>query len=115
MMFSVSRKQRASMAQDGAAEEQMHAGKYPAHMGDPNMFPVATWDRGGDGGGTKYVMTDTEPYPLHTSSVLTDRDSGYPGSTTTYRPPTDDSAFYEPDVTTVQTTRPHIYESPQFS
>ncbi len=106
------------MAHDGTGDEQMHVGKYPAHMGDPNMFPIATWDRGGGGGGvgTKYVMTDLEPYPLHTSSVITDRDSGYPGSTTTYRPPTEDSTFYEPDVTAaVQQTRPHIYESPQFS
>ena len=79
------------------------------HPGGQHMDPEliqATWERQ-----AKYHITDGDTYP---GSMSTDRDSGYPGSTTTYRPPTEDSAYFERDMS-APGGRQHIYESPQFS
>ena len=85
----------------------MRSVKYhPGGHLDPERIQ-ATWDRQ-----AKYHMQDGDTYPPR--SMVTDRDSGYPGSTT-YRPPTEDSAYFERDITPPTGIRQHIYESPQFS
>ena len=65
----------------------------------------ATWERQ-----AKYHIPDVDAYQ---GSLATDRDSGYPGSTT-YRSPGEDSTSFE-RVITSPGGKQHIYESPQFS
>ena len=83
----------------------MRSVKYhPGGHLDPELIQ-ATWERQ-----AKYHIQDGDTYP---GSVVTDGDSGYPGSTT-YRPPTENSTYFERDMA-APSGRQHIYESPQFS
>ena len=78
------------------------------HPGGQHMDPEliqATWERQ-----AKYHIPDGDTYP---GSMSTDRDSGYPGSTTTttYRPPTEDSAYFERDMSDSRGKATHLRES----